>query len=176
MCVLCVPANCERAVLKQTHQILVSNICRCMKPPCCTCCRWFGDEDPTWNAKEHSSSRASLASVEYNSQQRQPEAQPPPLAPSTALPNQQQQQQEQAATTATAVPTASASEGSSKRSDTASNDDSKASGAGAAAMETPGGAQGDSEKEAEQLSSLSRVIQQQQDTITKQVPYLAGHW
>ena len=109
----------------------------------CWCCRLFEEGSSSWN--KESPNRSSLGSIEFNSQQQQqPEAPAPPLAPSLKLPSSTQQ---------AAASTSDDSKGAEAEADLDPLHDS----------------QSDSEKEAEQLSALSRVIQQQQDTITKQV-------
>lgn len=146
--------------------------------------RLFGEEG--YLNKQQQPARGSLGSVEYK-QQEEAGAASPSLPPSTWLSNKQSQmKQEQQPDTSTddallassdvrPLPTPAFTPAASTGSTGA------AAGAGAAGnkQQAVGADHPDldplhdnftaSEKEAEQLSALSRVIQQQQDTITKQV-------
>lgn len=143
-------------------------------------CRMFGEEG--YN-KQQPAARAGLGSVEYDSQQQEAGARSPSLPPTAYLtkkPDQQQQPQQADAATGTDDALLASSDVRPKPT-VPSNKASTASavGAGAAGSKKAAAADADldplhdnlsdSEKEAEQLSALSRVIQQQQDTISKQV-------
>lgn len=154
----------------------------------CACvhnCRLFGEEGYLNNKQQPA--RGSLGSVEYNSQQQQAGAPSPSLPPSTWLSNKQSQyKQEQADVVGSTDDALLASSDVRRPAPTPTRTPAPtATGAGAAvgssSTKAKAAAAADpdydplhdnlsaSEKEAEQLSALSRVIQQQQDTITKQV-------
>jgi hypothetical protein len=142
-----------------------------------TMCRLFGEEAN----KQQPAVRAGLGSVEYDSQQQQ-KAGAPSLPPTAYLTNKPDQQQADAVTGTDdallassdvrpkpTVPSNKASTGSAPAAGTAG---SKKAAAADADLDPLHDNLSDSEKEAEQLSALSRVIQQQQDTISKQVTIL----
>jgi hypothetical protein len=149
-----------------------------------TICRLFGEEAD----KQRPAARAGLGSVEYDSQQQQEAGAQslPPTAYLTNKPDQQQQLQQADAITGTdnallassevrSKPTVPSKEGSTGSVAAAGAASSKKAAAADADLDPLHDNLTDSEKEAEQLSALSRVIQQQQDTISKQVTMVYLH-
>lgn len=137
-------------------------------------CRLFGDEG---TSNKQQPDRGSLGSSQFDSQQLQRGDHSPPLPPAARPPNQQQQDGEGAARTddallasadarATPAPVPSTAVGADASS---SQQQQQKAAATDPDFDPLHDSLTDSEKEAEQLSALSRVIQQQQDTITKQV-------
>jgi hypothetical protein len=136
----------------------------------------FG-EDGYANNKQQPA-RGSLGSVEYDSQQqRQAGAPTPSLPPSTWLSNKQSQykqdQTDDAVLASSDVrrpaPTPKPTVTGAGAATTGGSSSTKAAAAADPDYDPLHDNLSASEKEAEQLSALSRVISQQQDTITKQV-------
>lgn len=127
--------------------------------------------------------------MEVDSKQQQlADAPAPPLPPSAVLSNQQQQQQSggvastddallassdvqavQTPPSATATTRVASTQGAPATSNTASSSGGAGAADADALLDPLHDNQSDAEKEAEQLSALTRVIQQQQETIEKQV-------